>query len=358
MAIKLQRRTVPSRVMVWGAPLLAVGLTLLSGIALFVTLGLSPSKALYVFFVQPISDIYGATELLVKATPLVLCALGLAVSFRANVWNIGAEGQLILGAVFGGGAALAFYEQDFFGMLPLIAIAGAIGGMLWAAIPALLKTRFGANEILVSLMLTYVAGLLLSYLVHGPWKDPDGYSFPESRLFHDAALLPILIEDTRLHMGAAVALTAVFATWILLSRLMMGFQIKVIGLAPGAARYAGYSEATVVWFCLLLSGGLAGLAGVFEATGPVGQLIPTISPGYGFTAIIVAFLGRLHPFGILIAGCVMALTYLGAETAQIELNMPSAVTGVFQGMLLFYLLAADVLINYRLVWTKPAAGAS
>jgi general nucleoside transport system permease protein len=355
MGPRLERRTTPSKRMSWGSPLLAVGLTLASCIVLFLLLGLNPVTALYVFFVQPISNVYGATELLVKATPLVLCALGLAIGFRANVWNIGAEGQLLFGAIFGGGAALAFYEQDFVGLLPLVALAGALGGALWAAIPAWLKTHFGANEILVSLMLTYVAGLALSYLVHGPWKDPEGFNFPESRLFHDAALLPILIEDTRLHAGAAVALVAVVACWLLLARFMVGFQIKVIGLAPGAARYAGYSESGVIWFCLLLSGGLAGLAGAFEAVGPVGQLVPNISPGYGFTAIIVAFLGRLHPAGILLAGCLMALTYLGAETAQIELNMPSAVTGVFQGMLLFYLLAADVLISYRIVW-RTATG--
>ncbi len=355
MPLKLERRRQPSQLMVWGSPLLAVALTILSGILLFVAIGLDVGSALYVFFVQPIRDAYGATELFVKATPLVLCALGLAVAFRANVWNIGAEGQLVMGAVAGGGAALAFYEQDFTGMLVLIVVAGIIGGMLWGAVPALLKTRFGANEILVSLMLTYVAGLFLSYLVHGPWKDPEGFAFPESRLFHDAALLPILVEDTRLHVGALFALAAVFAVWLLFARSVIGFQVQVIGLAPGAARFAGYSQNRLIWFCLLLSGGLAGMAGAFEAVGPVGQLVPSISPGYGFTAIIVAFLGRLHPLGILAAGTLMALSYLGGETAQIELKLPAAITGVFQGLLLFFLLACDVLIHYRISWRDTKA---
>jgi general nucleoside transport system permease protein len=358
MLPKLARRRQPSGLMVWASPILAVALTIISGLILFVALGLDAGTALYVFFVQPIHDVYGATELFVKATPLVLCALGLAVGFRANVWNIGAEGQLVLGAVAGGGAALAFYEQDFPGLLFVIVAAGVLGGMLWGAIPALLKTRFGANEILVSLMLTYVAGLFLSYLVHGPWKDPEGFSFPESRLFHDAALLPVMIEDTRLHMGSVVALATVFAVWLLLARTVIGFQVQVIGLAPGAARFAGYSQTRLVWFCLLLSGGLAGMAGAFEAVGPVGQLVPNISPGYGFTAIIVAFLGRLHPLGILAAGTLMALSYLGGETAQIELKLPAAITGVFQGLLLFYLLACDVLIHYRFSWRAPAQEAT
>ena len=332
----------------WLSPAIAIGLTIAPGAVLLIARGHEPLHALYVFFVQPVKDIYGATELLVKATPLVLCAIGLAFGFKAGVWNIGAEGQLTLGAITGGGVALALYGQAHVFVLPLMLAAGIAGGMLWAAIPAFLKNRFGTNEILVSLMLTYVALLLLSYLVHGPWKDPEGFNFPQSRLFHDAALLPVLIEGTRLHAGAAAALAVVAAAWVLLSRTLIGYQIEVTGHAPGAAHYAGFSHQAVVWFVLLVSGGLAGLAGLFEAAGPMGQLVPAISPGYGFTAIIVAFLGRLHPFGILAAGLLMALSFLGGESAQMELAMPSAVTGVFQGLLLFYLLACDVLINYRI----------
>jgi simple sugar transport system permease protein len=227
-------------------------------------------------------------------------------------------------------------------------VCGALGGMAWAAIPAWLKTRFNTNEILTSLMLTYVGLLVLSYLVHGPWKDPEGQNFPESRLFHDSALLPILIDETRLNVGFLLALLVVVAGWVLISRHIIGFQIKVIGMAPMAASFAGFKEKRLIWLTLLISGGCAGLAGVIELSGAIGQIVPTISPGYGFTAIIVAFLGRLHPVGVMFAGLLMALTYLGGDSAQITMNLPNAVTGVFQGMLLFYLLASDVLIKYRL----------
>ena len=227
--------------------------------------------------------------------------------------------------------------------------------MLWAGIVAFLRTKFNANEILTSLMLSYVASLLLNLLIHGPLKDPDGFNFPESRLFSDSALLPILYDGTRLHIGAIIAIVAVGLGWILLSRTLLGYQIKVTGDAPAAGEYAGFSHSKIIWITLLLSGGVAGLAGAIEVSGPIGQLLPTISPGYGFTAIIVAYVGRLHPVGVLFAGLLLALTYLGGETAQISLKLPIAVTGVFQGLLLFFLLASDVLIHYRVQFGKQGA---
>jgi simple sugar transport system permease protein len=244
--------------------------------------------------------------------------------------------------------ALAFWGEETALTLPLMALAGIAGGMAYAAVPAFLKTRFGVNEILTSLMLTYVATLFLSTLVYGPLKDPLGFNFPQSRMFGDAALLPLLLDGTRLHLGTLVALAVAVAGWVLMSFTIVGFQVRVLGQAPAAARYAGFSAARIVWFCLLLSGGLAGLAGLFEVAGPIGQLVPTISPGYGFTAIIVAFLGRLHPLGIVLSGLLMALSYIGGETAQVEVGLPQAVTGVFQGLLLFFLLASDFLVRYRL----------
>jgi simple sugar transport system permease protein len=346
--------------MVWLTPPIAVALTLLAGSALFAALGFDPLAALHAYFVEPVSTVYGLGELAVKATPLALIATGLAVGFRANVWNIGAEGQLTMGAVLGGGVALAAWGHEGPWLLPLMLAAGVLGGALWAAVPALLRTRFNASEILVSLMMVYVASLFLNWLVHGPWKDPEGFNFPQSRMFEDDALLPVLAEGTRLHLGAPLALAAVAAGWFLLARTFVGFQVKVLGLTPAAASYAGFDQNRLIWFCLLLSGGLAGLAGVVEAAGPIGQLTPSVSPGYGFTAIIVAFLGRLHPLGILLAALLIALSYIGGEAAQITLQLPIAVTGVFQGMLLFFLLATDVLIRYRVRWGRPgqeAAGA-
>ncbi|PWR00687.1 ABC transporter permease [Leucothrix pacifica] len=346
---KLVKRPEPSRQMVLVSPLLALLLTLLAGIILFLFMGVSPTEALYAFFVEPLTSLYGWAELGVKATPLVLIAVTLSVGFRAGIWNIGAEGQLTLGGICGGAVALLFYEVESVWVIPLMVLAGIAGGMFWAAIPAFLRTRFNANEILTSLMLTYVAGLLLSLLVHGVMRDPDGYNFPESRLFSDSALLPIILEGTRLHVGWLMALAVVVAAWIMMARTLIGFEVKVLGQAPAAGRYAGFSQRNIIWFSLLLSGGAAGLAGMIEVSGPIGQVLPTISPGYGFTAIIVAFVGRLHPVGVLLAGLLLALSYLGGESAQISLNLPLAVTGVFQGMLLFFLLACDVLIHYQIV---------
>ena len=338
--------------MVYLSPLLAIFLTLISSVILFLIMGVSPLAALHAFFVEPISTVYGLTELGVKATPLVLIGVALSLGFRAGVWNIGAEGQLIMGGIFGGATALFFYEKTGFYIVPLILISGVLGGMVWAGIVAFLRTQFNANEILTSLMLSYVAALLLNYLIHGALRDPDGMNFPESRLFSDSALLPILLEETRLHIGAIIALFVVAFGWLLLARTLLGYQIKVTGDAPAAGEHAGFSHSKIIWTTLLISGGIAGLAGAIEVSGPIGQLLPTISPGYGFTAIIVAYVGRLHPVGALLAGLLLALTYLGGETAQINLKLPVAVTGVFQGLLLFFLLASDVLIHYKLQFIK------
>ncbi|MGY0790311.1 ABC transporter permease [Azospirillum argentinense] len=355
--LRLEPRGEASRAMVYATPLLAVALTLVSGFLLFWAMGFDPVKALHAFFIAPLMSLRGLGELAVKATPLVLCAIGLAIGFRANVWNIGAEGQLTLGAITGGGLALAFYGEGGWWLLPLMIVAGMAGGALWAAIPAFLRVRFNASEILTSLMLNYVALHLLNYLMHGPYRDPDGFAFPESRLFEAEAVLPLLVAGTRVHLGSLFALLAVAAGWFLMARTFIGFQIKVIGLTPTAAGYAGFNQKKIIWLTLLLSGALAGLAGLGEVAGPIGQMNPTISPGYGYTAIIVAFLGRLHPVGILLAGFLMALSFIGGEAAQIALGLPKAITGVFQGMLLFFLLATDVLIRYRVRFgAKGAAG--
>jgi len=348
--IRLIKRPEQSKAMIYLSPAIALLLTLISGVILFRFMGVDPGRALYAFFIQPITSSYGWAELGVKATPLVLIGIALSVGFRAGVWNIGAEGQLTLGAICGGGIALWFHDVESAFILPLMIVCGMLGGMLWAAIPAFLRTRFNANEILTSLMLTYVATLFLSLLVHGPWRDPDGFNFPESRIFNDSATLPIIMQGTRLHIGWLLALGAVIAAWVMMAKTIIGFQIKVIGQAPAAGKYAGFSMNTVIWFSLLLGGACAGLAGLVEVSGPIGQLLPSISPGYGFTAIIVAFVGRLHPVGVLFAGLLLALSYLGGEAAQITMNLPLAVTGVFQGLLLFFLLASDVLINYRPQW--------
>jgi ABC-type uncharacterized transport system permease subunit len=354
--LRLEPRREPSRLMFWLTPLLATAMTLVAGAGLFLLLGKPPLQALGLIFIEPLTTLRGVAELTVKATPLILIAVGLAAGFRAGIWNIGAEGQFTVGALAGGSVALAFYPATGWWLLPLMALAGIAGGAAWGAIPALLRTRFNANEILVSLMLTYVAVLLLGSLVHGPLRDPDGLNFPESRLFQTA--LPAIIPDTRAHVGFVVALLAAALAWLMMDRHMVGFQIKVLGQAPRAASFGGFSERRLVWLCFLVSGGCAGLAGLFEAAGPVGQLVPQLPAGYGFTAIIVAFLGRLHPAGIVLAGLLMALVYIGGSAAQINMSLPSATIAVFQGMFLFFLLACDVLVNYRLRWVSERMASS
>jgi len=333
----------------------ALVLTVLLGAALFAALGRDPLDALRLFFLEPLRSGYALSELAVKAVPLALIALGLAVCFRANVWNIGAEGQFVAGAVCAGGVALqAGPATGGWIVLPIL-LAAILGGMLWAALVALLRDRFGASEILVSLMLVYVAIQGLDWLVHGPWKDPQGYNFPQTAGFAPGTRIPRLVAGWRLDLGAPLAVAAATAVWLLMSRSFAGFRLQVGGLAPDAARYAGFSARGALWTALLLSGGLAGLAGGLEAAGPLGQLTPHLPVGYGFAAIIVAFVGRLHPFGVVAAALLMSLLYIGGELAQSRIGLPKSLTGVFQGLLLFALLACDTLLQYRVRRARPGA---
>ena len=353
--LKLEVRPEPSRSMSVASPLIALASTVLIGTILFVLLGKDPLRGLAVFFVEPVKSVYALTELAVKATPLLLIALGLALCFRSNVWNIGAEGQFILGAIAASGVAMqATATTGGWFFIPVI-VAGALGGMAWAAIVALLRDRFNANEILVSLMLVYVAEQVLNYLVYGPWKDPQGYNFPQTITFLKATQVPKLFAGYRVNVGTIVALLSVAVFWLLLFRTYAGFQLQVGGLAPAAARYAGFSSRKALWTALLLSGGMAGLAGGLEVAGPLGQLTPHVPAGYGFAAIIVAFVGRLHPVGIVFSAILMSMFYIGGELAQSRLGLPKSLTGVFQGLLLFTLLACDTLIAYRIRLKPPRA---
>ncbi|MBP0947749.1 ABC transporter permease [Pseudomonas alliivorans] len=366
MLLSLEPRGQQSRAMLWCSPLLAAVLTLACGSLLFIALGLDPWVTLHTLLIAPVSDLYGLSELMVKTLPILLCALGLAVAYQARIWNIGAEGQLLLGALAGSAVAVNIIEMESRWALVMVLIAGTLAGAAWAGVTAWLRTHFNANEILTSIMLNYIALNLLLYFVHGPLKDPAGMNFPESATFGDASRLPLLMEDGRAHVGVYFALLALVAVWVLLQRSFVGYQIKVLGLDKRAAGFVGFREKRLVWLALLISGALAGLAGVSEVTGPIGQLVPQVSPGYGYAAITVAFLGRLNPIGILFSSLLIALLYLGGESAQMTLNLPPAITQLFQGMMLFFLLACDVLILYRprlkMRWAKrqmtPAVGAA
>src|SRR5215471_168071 len=349
MRLVLEPRAERSVAAALASPLIAVALTLLVMSVLFALLGKNPLNALAVYFLHPLTDSYSLQETAVKATPLVMIAIGLSLCYLANVWNIGAEGQFVIGAIAGSYIAVTTQGTDAGAwVLPAMLLLGALAGALYALIPALGKVRFGASEILTSLMLVYVADLLLDYLVRGPWRDPHGYNFPTTAEFDPVATVPTLIEGSRLHIGAMIALVVVAIAWTVLGRTIKGFEIRVVGAAPKAARFAGFDSNRLVLFTFIVSGALAGLAGIIEVAGPVGHLQPGVSPGYGFTAIIVAFLGRLNPVGILIAGLFLALTFIGGEQAQISLKVPLDLTKVFQGILLFYVLACDSLILYRI----------
>ncbi|MER5170940.1 ABC transporter permease [Thioclava kandeliae] len=350
--ITLIRRPTPSRHWAWSTPILAVIATMIAGGLLFAALGTNPFTAIKAIFWDPIlgpNAAYFRSQLLVKAAPLILIATGLAVGFRAGIWNIGAEGQYIMGALAGAWLALHMYPAGAAWLFPAMIVLGALGGLVWGLIPALLKVWFGVNEILVSLMLVYVAENFLAYMAFGPLKNPEGFGMPGSRNLqqYPSAFNGELIAGTGAHWGVVAALIAVIFTYILMHRHIMGFRIRVAGEAPRAARFAGVVPAKLIVTCLCLSGALAGLAGLFEVAGPAGQITDRFNVGYGFTAIIVAFLGRLHPVGILLAGLLMALTYIGGDVAQLMLQLPPAAIQVFQGMLLFFLLGFDVLTNYR-----------
>ena len=354
--LKLEVRPQPSKVMSMASPLLALAITIVIGTVLFALLGKDPLRGLTIFFYEPIKSGYAWAELAIKATPLLLIALGLAVCFRSNVWNIGAEGQYILGAIAASGVAMMAGPTTGGWFVALVLIASVLGGMFWAAIVALLRDRFNANEILVSLMLVYVAEQVLNYLVYGPWKDPHGYNFPQTITFLKSTQVPRLYGSYRVNIGTIGALVAVAAFWLLLFRTYSGFRLQVGGLAPAAARYAGFSSRNALWTALLLSGGMAGLAGGLEVAGPLGQLTPHVPAGYGFAAIIVAFVGRLHPVGIVFSAILMSMFYIGGELAQSRLGLPKSLTGVFQGLLLFTLLACDTLIAYRVRWKTAGKG--
>ncbi len=349
---KLIARPTPSRAWTYASPLLALVVTVLVGLTIFSLLGKDPLRGLTMFFWEPIKSGYAVGELLVKATPLLIIALGLSVCFRSGVWNIGAEGQFVMGAIFAGWMALEADKTTGAWIIPTILLAGVLGGMLWAGITALLKDRFHANEILVSLMLVYVAIFTLNFMVNGPFKDPAGYNFPQSKSFEAVTQIPRLFKGSRVSIGMVLGLLGAGGLWLFLFRSKAGFALAVGGLAPHAARYAGFSSRSALWTALLISGGAAGLAGALEVAGPIGQLTPYVPAGYGFAAIIVAYVGRLHPVGVVLASLLMSLFYIGGELAQSRMGIPKSVTGVFQGLLLFSLLACDTLIAYQLKWKK------
>ncbi len=347
MRLKLEKRAEPSRFMQYATPVGAVLLTMIVGAIIFTVIGYNGLNAVYQVFVAPLAQPYKWQDIALKASPLILIGVGLAIGNRAAIWNIGAEGQYIVGALGGVGVGILTLNAHGPWILPLMVLAGLVGGALWGAIPALLKTRFNVNETLSSLMMTYVAVHLMNYLVTGPWKNRKGFSYPQTPTLTHDQIMPTLIPGTVVHYGVLFTLIIAVVMWAVMQRSVFGFQVRVVGAAPNAARYGGFSQRLTVWLVFLLSGALAGLAGIFEVTGPYGQMTLGFPQNYGFTAIIVAFLGRLNPLGVILAGIVMAITYVGGDLAQSAAQLPNASKGIFQAMVLFFLLASDILIRYR-----------
>jgi len=359
--IKLTPRTNPSPWLSLLSPVIAIAATLIMGALIFTVLGYNAGESLYQFFISPLSRLDRISDLVVKACPLIIIALGLVFCYRANIWNIGAEGQFILGALAAGAFALQFPDTTSPLLLPMMILVAMAAGAAWAAIAAICKTLFNANEILVTLMLSYVAALLIDVMVRGPLRDPMAFGFPLTPMYPDAGLIsrmpiPGVGYLGQLHYGVLAAFILAPIAWWLMHRTLPGFQVRVIGSAPRAGRFAGFSSVRTTIGVLLFSGAMAGLTGMIEVSANIGQLQPNVSFGYGFTAIIVAFLARLNPLGVIAAGLLIAMAELGGDNAQIALGIPKVVTGLFKGILLFFLLAGATLQHYKIEWTTRKAG--
>ena len=357
MRLKLEKRRAPSLAMLVATPIASVILTMLIGIVVFDLLGINGFEAVVDIFLSPLLYSYKWQDVALKAAPLIIIALGLSMGNRAQVWNIGAEGQYVIGALCCAGVGIAFGQTGGFLVVVLMIAAGIMGGGIWAAVPAWLRTRFNVNEILSSLMLTYISFQVLGYLVGGPWKDPNGRNFPATAPLADSQTLPVWPEST-VHLGVLVALILPFVFWVIMARSEFGYQVRVVGSSATAARHGGFDSKRTIWATMIIGGAMAGLAGGLEFAGVLHKMDLGFPSGYGFTAIIVAFLGRLNPFGCLIAGIVLAVTYVGGQMAQTSVHIPNSTAGIFQAMMLFFILASDILVRYRirLIPSTKAAG--
>ena len=370
MALKFEQRMQPSRTANVLVPILSVVLALVAGGILLALVGVNPLATYRAIVEGAFGSGYSISELLVRATPLMFTGLAVSIAFRMLFWNIGAEGQLAMGA-FGAAGVAIFLPRAVPGipswaLLLLMIVAAFAAGAAWGLIPATLKAFLGVNEIITTLMLNYVAILWIQYLYFGPWKDPKGFGFPGTEPFPDAAILPRLKDtpliaqffDTgRAHYGLLLAILAAVVIWLVLDRTRWGYEIKVIGENPRAARYAGISLVRNILLVMILSGGLAGLAGFSQVSGVAHRLQQGIVIGDGYTAIIIAWLARLNPFGVLIVALLMAALFVGGDQIQITMGLSASVALVLQGAILFFVLGGNFFTKYRMIWVAPEAQA-
>ncbi len=351
MRIRFERRLKPSKAAGFAVTVGSLVLGLAFGGAILLVTGANPIETYKAMAAGAFGSGYAISETLVKAIPLVLCGLGVAVAFKMKFWNIGAEGQLAMGGFAASGVAL-FLPEMFPNLptgwlLPLMVLAGFLAGAVWGMIPGVLRALLGVNEVITTLMMNYIAILWIEYLFYGPWRDPQGYGFPGTAQFPKEAWLP-RYPGTRIHMGLVFALLAAVALWLILTRTKWGYEVRVIGENPKAAKYAGISMMRNVLLVMLVSGGLAGLAGVGEVAGISHRLQKGLTVGYGYTAIIVAWLGQLNPWGVVVVGVLLAGLLVGGDQIQITMQLPAAVALVLQGAILFFMLGGVLFTQYRL----------
>lgn len=345
--IRLEKRLNPSRAMNVMVP---AGSILAALIVCAVFLSITGRNALEVYTAMlsgALGSKYGLTETVVKAIPLMLCALGISAAFRMQLWNIGGEGQFYMGAFAASWLPLMFPDTSAVMMLPIMFVFGAAAGGLWGLVPALLRARWNVNEIITTLMLNYVAVLWVDYLVYGPWKDPKGFNFPLSAKFPESALLPT-IGDSRIHLGLLFAAAIACLFWLVFFRSRWGYEIRVIGASEQAARYAGMNIRKNIFLVMMLSGAVCGIAGMSEVSGITGRLQPGISPGYGYTAIIIAWLSKLNPLVIMAVAVLFGALQVGGYFVQ-TMGIPASVAGMLQGAILFFVVGGEFLTRYRFV---------
>lgn len=347
MKVRIEKREIPSRMMLFLSSILSLLLALIAAAVIFSSYGVDPFEAYRRVFVGSFGSWYGFSETVVKTIPLMVCAIGLSIAFRARLWNIGAEGQLLMGAIGATWVALSFPDAPAVVLQSTMYSLGFLLGAVWGLIPGVLRTKFGNQVAITSLMMNYIAARIVEYLVYGPWKGPGEWGFPYTSKFSVAAQLPRM-PGTRIHsptllLGLALAV----ALYILTTKTRFGFEVRVTGENPNAAKYAGMSFLKIALLSMLISGGLAGLAGVGEVAGIQLRLRTGISPGYGYTAIIVVWLSRLNSLLVVPVSLLFGGLLVGGDAIQL-IGLPFAAIDMFNGLILLFVIGGEVLIEYKI----------
>ncbi len=353
MHIFLEPRELTSTSFKMLIPVVTILLAMVVGAIPLLWMRVNPFTAYLSIFIGSCGNIYNISETLVKAIPLMLCGLAIAFPLTANRWNIGAEGQYMMGAFGASVVAINLPQLPGWMLLPLMVIAGFIAGAFWGWIPGILNARFKISEIIVSLMLNYIALNWVSFLVYGPMRDREGYSnFPLSPKFVRQAWLPRIIRGTRLHVGIILAVLVAILLYIVIKKTRIGYDIRVVGANPKAAEYGGIRTTRIVVLVMTVAGGIAALAGVGEVAAIHHQLRQDIAVGYGFTAIPVALLGKGHPLGVIVSSLLFAAFLVGGSNMQQDMGVPVALVSVIQAMIVLFIIAADTLQQYHIRFVR------